>query len=257
MKILRKILIYIKYKKQFEKQYIILTINNCLELNWVNILRTKFFNIYQYIAFLVIFPLTVIVWYNSLSSIKYTLLAISLPVVTAYIVPAIGTNVTGLWEFNSKKLMIGKFRIYHGFVLGSVTSLFGFLLYKIPSEYLNIKYAIIFGLFIAIINYLYDAYAIKSGFIIVHNKPAYEGKNAFLIAADYAPIYFFFFGFIYGIYVEIIKYYFNNPIKFSYLIILLMHISALILPTAIYAIASKIRNKTWGIYKYSPKGEII
>lgn len=229
-----------------------------MKLNWVNILRTKFFNIYQYIAFLVIFPLTVIVWYNSLSSIKYTLLAISLPVITAYIVPAIGTNITGLWEFNNKRLMIGKFRIYHGFVLGSVTSLFGFLFYKILSleviftDY--IKYAILFGLFISIINYFYDVYAIKSGFIIVHNKPAYEGKNAFEIAADYAPVYFFCFGLIYGIYVEIIKYYYNNSVEFSYLIILLMHILSLILPTGIYAIISKIKNKTWGICKYQPKG---
>ncbi|MBR1617838.1 hypothetical protein IJ670_06770 [bacterium] len=94
----------------------------------------------------------------------------SLPIITAYIVPAIGTNVTGLWEFNNKKLMIGKFRLYHGFVLGSVTSLFGFLFYKIPSEYINIKHALLFGLFIVVINYVYDVYAIKSGFIIVHNK---------------------------------------------------------------------------------------
>lgn len=221
------------------------------------VLQAKFLNIYQYVAFLVIFPITAIVWYHNLLSIKYTILAISLPVVTAYIVPAIGTNITGLWEFNNKKLMIGKFRIYHGFVLGSVTSLFGFLLYKIPinlsiSNY--VEYTFLFGLFIAMVNYIYDVYAIKSGFIVVHNKPAYEGKNAFIIAADYAPVYFFFFGLIYAAYVEIIKYYYNNPIKLSYLIIILMHVLSLVVPTAIYSILSKIRNKTWGICKYSPKG---
>lgn len=217
--------------------------------------KTKFFNLYQYIAFLVVFPVVAIIWYKNFSSIKYTLLALSLPIITAYIIPAIGTNITKLWEFNNKRLMIGKFRVYHGFVLGSVTSLFGFLLYKIPTQDFNegVLFAFLFGLFISIINFIYDAYAIKAGFIIVHNKPAYEGKNAFIIAADYALIYFFLFGFIYGIYLELLKYYFNNPAEFNQLIITAMHIFSLIIPTAIYAIVSKIRNKTWGVSKYIPE----
>ena len=221
-------------------------------------MNRKFYNLYQYIALLVIFPLITIIWYKKLDDIVYTILTLSLPILTAYIVPAIGTNVTNLWEFNNDKFMIGKFRLYHGFVLGSATSLFGYLFLLIFPSYTNLNDVILsafyFGLFMSAINFIYDAKAIECGYIIINNKPAYEKKNAYIIAADYAIIYFFTFGFIYATYLKILQQFQANN-NIDTLIILLMHFASLLIPTMLYAISSKLRHKTWGISKYKPTGE--
>lgn len=221
-------------------------------------LNRKFYNLYQYVALLVIFPLITIIWYRKLDNIVYTILSLSLPIITAYIVPAIGTNVTNLWEFNNNKFMMGKFRLYHGFVLGSATSLFGYIYLSLYSTYTTLNDVIIsafyFGVFMSVINFIYDAKAIECEYIIVHNKPAYEKKNAYIVAADYAIIYFFTFGFIYASYLKILQHFLSNN-NINWQIIILMHFASLIVPTMFYAIYSKLRHKTWGISKYKPTGD--
>lgn len=213
----------------------------------------KFYNIYQYIAFLIIFPLSTYIWYGELKNIEHTLLVISLPVIVAYVIPALGTNVTKLWKFNTKH-RIGNFRIYHGFVLGSVMNIFGYMLYKISPVYNGILesffFAVIAGSFISFWNWYYDIYAVKAGFIVVNNKPALEGKSAHEIVADYAPVYFFVFGFIYAIYLKILEVYFLNPYEKFYITAILMFLAALILPTAIYMCFSYTKHKDFGIFPY-------
>ncbi len=215
----------------------------------------RFYSIYQYIALFVIFPFAVYIWYKALLNIKYTLLILTLPVITAYVVPAVGTNITKLWEFNNQRFMIGKFRIYHGFVLGSVTSIFGYFIYKISplwSGYFNaVLAALLGGAFIAFWNLIYDIYAVKCGFIVVNNKSAYENKSAHEIVFEYAPVYFYCFGFIYCFYVKLFEKLMTIPMdKFFYTVVVLMHIVSIILPTLIYACISKKVNGYWGIYKY-------
>ena len=216
----------------------------------------RFYSIYQYIAVLILLPIAVCIWYKSLLSIKYTALMLSLPVITAYIVPAVGTNFTNLWEFNNKKFMIGKFRIYHGFVLGSVTSIFGYLIYKISPVWDGGVNAVIIslfgGAFIAFWNVIYDIYAVKCGFIVVNNKSAYEKKSAHEIVFEYAPIYFYCFGFIYCFYIKLLECLIILPENgFFYVLIILMHLVSIFVPTLIYACISKKINGYWGICKYT------
>jgi len=45
---------------------------------------------------------------------------LGIPVLYAYIVPAVGTNVFRIWEFNTR-LRLGRFRPHHGFVFGSAS----------------------------------------------------------------------------------------------------------------------------------------
>lgn len=213
----------------------------------------RFYSIYQYVAFLIFFPLSTYIWYKELGSVKNTLLVILLPIVVAYIIPAIGTNVTKLWKFNTKH-RAGNFRIYHGFVFGSVLNLFGYMLYKVSPSYSGILesifFAIISGSFIAFWNWYYDIYAVESGFMVVNNKPAYEKKSAHEIVADYAPVYFFMFGFIYALYLKCLEYYFVKPYNNFNVVVTAMYLVALIVPTLVYMCFSYIRHKDLGISEY-------
>ena len=219
------------------------------------IVKRSFFNIYQYVAFFIIFPLIFFLWHKEIESLKYTILFLILPIITAYIIPAVGTNITNLWEFNTS-FMIGKFRIYHGFVLGSVTGLFGLMFYKVSPEYVNILnslfFALICGAFIAFWNWVYDIYAVKCGFIIVNNKPAYENKSATEIVTDYAPVYFYMFGFVYAFYIKFLQYCMqvtNNYLVIGFVIFLLLF---LLLPTLVYICYQYKKHRIFGISKYNP-----
>ncbi len=218
-------------------------------------MNQRFFNIYQYIAVLIFFPLAFYLWHRELADITYVILILSLPVITAYIVPAVGTNITKLWEFNNKKFMIGKFRLYHGFVLGSVTSIFGYFIYKVSPLWTNMTNAFIIsllgGAFIAFWNVIYDIHAVKCGFIVVNNKSAYEKKSAHEIVFEYAPVYFYCFGFIYCFYIKLIEYFIDKPMNnYFWTVIVFAHLASIFIPTLIYAIFSKKINGYWGIGRY-------
>ena len=77
-----------------------------------------FFNIYQYAAPLVILPLSYWLWLERCAGQhRLAALMLAIPVLYAYIVPAVGTNVLRIWEFNTR-LRLGRFRPHHGFVFG-------------------------------------------------------------------------------------------------------------------------------------------
>ncbi len=83
----------------------------------------QFFNIYQYLAPLILTPLSFWLWWRFYEGNLYlTLMAWLMPILFAYIVPGVGTNILKVWEFNTK-FRLGKFRVHHGFVFGSATSL--------------------------------------------------------------------------------------------------------------------------------------
>jgi hypothetical protein len=219
--------------------------------------RKTLFDAYQWIAFLVIYPSSLIIWYCILGDWVNVVLISVLPVLVAYVIPGLGTNVTRLWEFNTKG-KLGKFRWYHGFVLGASINLFGSTMYILSPTYQGIFSAALFGIvlgsFIAFWNWYYDILAIKSGFIILHNKPAAEGKSAEEIAMGYAPVYFFMLGAIYGVYIKLLQLHFSSPLPFFKITFSFMHILALVLPTAVYALISQKTTGDWGIAKYEEGG---
>ena len=82
-----------------------------------------FFNAYQYLAPLILLPVSYYLWWERLgNNHPLALLMLSIPVLFAYIIPAVGMNWLRVWGMNTR-LKLGRFRPHHGFVFGSAISL--------------------------------------------------------------------------------------------------------------------------------------
>ena len=171
----------------------------------------RLFRLYEYLAPLVLFPASYYLWLTRFDGRHdYVLLALSMPVVFAYVIPGLGTNWLKLWEFNTR-LRLGRFRAQHGFVFGSATSLFALLCVDPQSHGLGwlelCRAGFIMGSVLAFWNWLYDIYAIKAGLIVVYNLPYARRQGPEAIATAYAPVFFGTFGACYGVALSIYRYY--------------------------------------------------
>jgi hypothetical protein len=167
----------------------------------------RLLNLYQYLAPLVLFPVSYWLWWRRCEqSHACAVLLLSMPVLFAYVIPGLGTNWLGLWEFNTR-WRLGKFRPHHGFVFGTATSLFALLCVEPHQAGLGIwevvRSGFLLGSVLAFWNWLYDIYAIKAGFIVVYNRPYNQKLGPEAIATDYAPPLFGAFGVCYGVAVRI------------------------------------------------------
>ena len=82
----------------------------------------RLLRIYQYLAPAVLTPLSFALWWGEYGKLPQVLVAWGLPILWAYLVPAVGTNVLKVWEFDVR-WKLGRFRPHHGFVFGSATAL--------------------------------------------------------------------------------------------------------------------------------------
>lgn len=160
----------------------------------------RFFNVYQYAAPLVLAPLAYWLWLQRCAGEhRQAALALAIPVLFAYVVPAVGTNVLRVWEFNTR-LRLGRFRPHHGFVFGSATSLFALAAVPAgatgPWEWLRAGFVL--GSVLAFWNWLYDVEALRAGFLRVYTRSYAQGRGPEAIAMDYAPPIFGLFGVCYG-----------------------------------------------------------
>jgi hypothetical protein len=170
----------------------------------------RFLRLYEYLAPLILFPLSCYLWLKRFDGRQdFVVLALSMPVVFAYVIPGLGTNWLKLWEFNTR-LRLGKFRAQHGFVFGSATSLFALLCVEPQAPRLDwfelFRAGFIMGSVLAFWNWLYDIYAIKAGLIVVYNQPYSRRQGPEAIATAYAPVFFGTFGACYGIALSIYRY---------------------------------------------------
>jgi hypothetical protein len=160
-----------------------------------------FFNIYQYMAPLVILPLSYWLWLERCAGEhRVAALLLAIPVIYAYVVPAVGTNVLRIWEFNTR-LRLGRFRPHHGFVFGSATSLIA--LAALPAGGTGgwelLRAGFVLGSVLAFWNWLYDVAALRAGFLRVYTRSYAEHRGPEAIAMDYAPPIFGLFGLCYGV----------------------------------------------------------
>ena len=163
-------------------------------------MNKRLFEWYQYIAPAILTPLSFWLWFQVYAGeIKLVLNAWLIPIMYAYIVPAIGTNVLKVWEFDTR-FRLGRFRPHHGFVFGSASSMIAWICHFGMAN--NLIDIIIFSVLIAIvlgfINVIYDIKAIESGLLIVYNQPWADNQGARAITLDYAPWFFAGFGVVYG-----------------------------------------------------------
>jgi hypothetical protein len=160
------------------------------------------FEIYQYLAPAVLTPLGAFLWWRHYDgNAALAALAVLVPIAHAYIVPAIGTNVLRVWEFDTR-LRLGRFRPHHGFVFGSATALLVLPVIGSPTAYPTtvdiFKCGLLAGLVLGAVNWLYDAAAIHAGILRVYNQPWADGRGAPAIAGDYALWFFGGFGLIHA-----------------------------------------------------------
>jgi hypothetical protein len=157
-------------------------------------------SIYQYAAPLVLAPLSFLLWKREYGgNLKLTATAWLIPILWAYIVPGIGTNVLNVWEFDTR-LRLGRFRPHHGFVFGSATAMIAWMVHGLPARDLwdVARNALILCSVIGFWNLLYEVKALQSGILRVYNQPWADGRDETAIALDYAPWFFGGFGAIYG-----------------------------------------------------------
>jgi len=217
----------------------------------------RFFGIYQYAMPLILCPIAYYLWLRRFGqSHLFALYGIGLPVITAYVVPGIGTNILRLWEFNTK-LRLGKFRLQHGFVFGTASAL---LVLTCPMP-CGIDPGTVFscGFVMAAVigfwNWIYDIAAISAGHIRVYNRQCYEGEGPEAIATDYAPAYFGTFGFVYGMSLKIGHYYLLEAynIQVFWIQSAIFLCLCLVLPAAVFCTISKWKNGYSGIRPYRPR----
>jgi hypothetical protein len=195
----------------------------------------KALSIYQYAAPAILAPLSLLLWRREYGgNMRLALCAWLLPILWAYIVPGIGTNVLKVWEFDTR-LRLGRFRPHHGFVFGSATAMLAWLVHGTPWN------ALLLCALLTLCNLAYDVLALQSGILHVYNQPWSEGKSEVEIALDYAPWFFGGFGAVYGAGIGILERLNGDAVAF--VIVLLL---SLLLPTAGYVCWSKWRHGHWG-----------
>lgn len=158
------------------------------------------FEIYQYVAPALLTPFSFWLWWQTYDgNLWLTLTAWLIPIVYAYVVPGVGTNVLKVWEFDTR-FRLGRFRPHHGFVFGSATATIAWLCHgSLAANWFDVfKMSFVFASVLGFWNVLYDVSALKSGILRVYNQPWADGKGAEAVAMDYAPWFFAGFGAVYG-----------------------------------------------------------
>ena len=158
------------------------------------------FEWYQYVAPLILTPLSFWLWWQLYSeNIHQVLVAWLLPIIYAYIVPAVGTNILKVWEFDTR-FRLGRFRPHHGFVFGSATSMLAWIChFEMASSITDvIQLSFVMASVLGFWNVIYDIKAIRSGILKVYNQPWADKEGPEAITMDYAPWFFAGFGAVYG-----------------------------------------------------------
>jgi hypothetical protein len=208
-------------------------------------------SIYQYVAPAVLAPVSFILWRDEYGGdLRLVAAAWLIPVLWAYVVPGIGTNVLKVWEFDSR-LRLGRFRVHHGFVFGSATATLAWLIHAgtahdLPSV---LRSSLVMGSVLGFWNLLYDIKALQTGILRVYNQPWAEGKPAADIAMDYAPWFFGGFGAVYGAGMATMEWLHASGSLSAAVyatVFLLIAVLSCALPTAGYMAQSMRRHGHWG-----------
>ena len=155
--------------------------------------------IYQYVAPAILAPASFLLWWRVYGGdLQLIAAAWLVPVIWAYVVPGVGTNVLKVWELNTR-LRLGRFRPHHGFVFGSATAMLAWGVHWQAQSLVDVaRSAFVMGSVLAFWNLLYDIKALQAGILSVYNQPWADGKPEEVVALDYAPWFFGGFGVVYG-----------------------------------------------------------
>jgi hypothetical protein len=218
-----------------------------------------FFNVYQYAAPLVILPLSYWLWLERCGGEhRLAALMLAIPVLYAYIVPAVGTNVLHIWEFNTR-LRLGRFRPHHGFVFGSATSLIALAALPpgLAGPWEMLRAGFVLGSVLAFWNWLYDVEALRAGFLRVYTRSYAEQRGPEAIAMDYAPPIFGLFGLVYGMAIPLAERLLRGPGDWElyWLAFFAANAICIAVPVAGYVAWSYARSGESGLKSYEGQGQ--
>ena len=206
--------------------------------------------LYQYLAPAVLAPASFVLWQREYrGDLGLVAGAWLIPVLWAYIVPGIGTNVLKVWEFNTR-LKLGRFRPHHGFVFGSATAMLAWLVHVPAQTAFDVaRSAFVMCSVLAFWNLLYDVMAIRAGILCVYNQPWFDGHGEAAIAMDYAPWFFGGFGAVYGLGLGTLEWLSHRgalswPVLTVALAVMLL--LSIAVPAAGFVMQSRRRHGHWG-----------
>jgi hypothetical protein len=164
--------------------------------------------IYQYLGPVILTPLSLALWWHEYGDPTQAIAVWAIPVLWAYIVPGIGTNVCKVWEFDVA-WKLGRFRPHHGFVFGSATGMLAWLIHGDVADSLGdvARYAFVLCAVLGFWNILYEVKALRIGLLKVYNQPWANGEGPEAIALDYSPWFFGGFGAAYGVFITTLELY--------------------------------------------------
>jgi len=156
---------------------------------------------YATVAPAVLTPLAAWLWWGHYDGhAGLAAIAVLVPIVHAYVVPGVGTNVLQVWELDTR-LRLGRFRPHHGFVFGSATAVLVWLTMGAPNPQAParevLRGALVAAAVLGAVNGVYDVAAVRAGILRIYNQPWADGDGPVAIVADYAPWFFGVFGFVY------------------------------------------------------------
>jgi hypothetical protein len=171
-------------------------------------------SVYQVLGPLLLVPLSYWLWLGRYGGDhRLTLMTLAVPIVYAYVVPGVGTNVLKLWKIEAR-FRWGCFRPHHGFVFGSAAAVLAFLCTAGPMPTTTptptptlasvAQTAFVMGSVFAFWNWLYDAHAIRAGKLRVHVQPHIPEKSPAGIAMEYALTVFGGFGAAYAAWLAVL-----------------------------------------------------
>jgi hypothetical protein len=164
--------------------------------------------IYQYLGPAILAPLSLVLWWREYGDMRQAIAVWAIPILWAYIVPGIGTNVCKVWEFDVA-WKLGRFRPHHGFVFGSATTMLAWLIHDgVADSPTDIaRYAFVLCSTLGFWNILYEIKALRIGLLNVYNQPWANGEGPEAVALDYSPWFFGGFGAAYGTAISAIELY--------------------------------------------------
>lgn len=221
----------------------------------------RFLSIYQFLVPLLLLPLGYWLWFQRFHNHRFVILGLLVPVVFAYVIPGVGTNVLKLWEINTR-FRVGKFRPQHGFVFGTGTAMLALPCLVAPTSPVFdlggfLQAGFLMGTVLGFWNWVYDLAAIGSGFITVYNHPYGEDRGTEAIVSDYAAIYFGVFGVAYGWAMYLAQVLLLGQGQWSWYVPLLVgsSVAGLALPSACYIAWSYWRHGHNGLRPFQ-RGEL-
>ncbi len=164
-------------------------------------MKRRALELYQYLGPAILTPLAAALWWFRYDgNLWLTAYACGLPILYAYIVPGVGTNVLKVWEFDTR-FSLGRFRPQHGFVFGSATSMIVWVCHGQPVAGYGdlLRLALVLAGVLGSVNTLYDIHALRAGLLRVYNQPWADGRGPEAIALDYCPWFFGGFGAAFGL----------------------------------------------------------